>query len=91
MTKEEIAQKMAYDAGISKRQAVIALQSFMDNVADSLKQGKKVSLVGFGVFVVSRRKARVGRHPRTGTRINIPAMKVPHFRAGKSLKKAVRK
>jgi DNA-binding protein HU-beta len=91
MTKEEMITKIAKDAGISKRQAGDALKSFMSNVTHNLKKGKKVSFVGFGTFSVSKRKARVGRNPQTGAKINIPASRVPHFRAGKALKEAIKK
>jgi DNA-binding protein HU-beta len=91
MTKEEMIARIAQDARISKRQASEALKCFFDNVTSNLKRGKKVSFVGFGTFTISRRKARVGRNPQTGAQINIPASKVPHFRAGKSLKEAIRK
>jgi len=91
MTKEEMIAKIANDAGINKRQASNALSSFFDNVTVNLKKGKKVSFVGFGTFSVSKRKARVGRNPQTGAKINIPATRVPHFRAGKALKDAVKK
>ncbi len=91
MTKEEMITKIATDANINKRQASDALKSFMSNVTTNLKKGKKVSFVGFGTFSVSKRKARVGHNPQTGEKINIPATKVPHFRAGKALKEAVKK
>jgi len=91
MTKEEMIAKISNDAGINKRQASDALNSFFSNVQANLKKGKKVSFVGFGTFSVSKRKARMGRNPQTGEKINIPASKVPHFRAGKALKEAVKK
>ncbi|MBN2227831.1 MAG: HU family DNA-binding protein [candidate division Zixibacteria bacterium] len=91
MTKEEMIAKIATDANINKRQASDALNSFFENVTYSLKKGKKVSFVGFGTFTVNKRKARVGRNPQTGAQINIPASKVPHFRAGKSLREAIKK
>lgn len=91
MTKEEMVTMISNDAGISKRQANDALNSFFSNVTTNLKKGKKVSFVGFGTFSVSKRKARVGRNPQTGDKINIPASKVPHFRAGKTLRDAVKK
>jgi len=91
MTKEEMIAKIAGDANINKRQASDALNSFFSNVTYSLKKGKKVSFVGFGTFTVNKRKARVGRNPQTGDKINIPASKVPHFRAGKSLREAIKK
>ncbi len=82
---------MAESSGISKRQATDALQSFMDNVTNQLTKGEKVSFAGFGTFSVSKRKARQGRNPQTGATINIPATKVPVFKAGKNLKEAVKK
>jgi DNA-binding protein HU-beta len=91
MTKDEMIAKIAKDAGINKRQASDALNSFIGNITTSLKKGKKVSFVGFGTFTVNKRKARVGRNPQTGAKINIPASKVPHFRAGKTLREAVKK
>lgn len=91
MTKDEMISKIAKDAGINKRQASDALGSFIENITTSLKKGKKVSFVGFGTFTVNRRKARIGRNPQTGAQINIPASKVPHFRAGKTLREAVKK
>lgn len=91
MTKDEMIAAMAESSGISKKQATEALSAFMDNVTTSLKRGQKVSFAGFGTFAISDRKARTGRNPQTGATINIPATKVPVFRAGKNLKEAVRK
>lgn len=91
MTKEEMITAMAGSSGISKKQAGEALQSFMASVTQQLKKGQKVSFAGFGTFSVSKRKARIGRNPQTGAAIDIPATKVPVFKAGKNLKEAVRK
>lgn len=91
MTKEEMIATIAKDAGINKRQASDALNSFFTNVTSNLKKGKKVSFVGFGTFSVAKRKARMGHNPQTGQKIQIPATRVPHFRAGKGLKDAVKK
>ena len=91
MTKDEMIAAMAESSGISKKQATQALTAFMENVTSTLKKGKKVSFSGFGTFDISNRKARIGRNPQTGATINIPATKVPVFRAGKGLKEAVRK
>ena len=90
MTKEELVQRMAKEADITKTKASQALHAFVDGVTSSLKKGKKVSFVGFGTFSVGKRKARVGRNPRTGSEIKIPAARVPKFKAGKALKDAVR-
>ncbi len=91
MTKDEMIALMAEESGISKRQATEALTAFMNGITGQLKKGKKVSFAGFGTFSVSKRKARMGRNPQTGVAINIPATKVPVFRAGKHLKDAIRK
>jgi DNA-binding protein HU-beta len=87
MTKAELVDKMAKDAGISKVAAQGALNSFMDSVAKTLKKKDgKVTLVGFGTFSKSRRKARKGRNPQTGEPIKIKASTVVKFKAGKKLK-----
>ena len=90
MTKAEIVEKMAKDAGISKVAASQALASFMDSVTKALKKKDgKVTLVGFGTFAKVRRKARKGRNPQTGAAIKIKAANIVKFRAGKKLKDAI--
>ena len=78
-------QWLAKDAAITKTQANEALDSFTKAVADTLKKGGKVTLVGFGTFSVSKRAARNGRNPQTGQIIKIKAKKVAKFKAGKAL------
>ena len=90
MTKAELVDKIAKDSRITKKAAEMALGSFISGVRDSLKKGKKVTLVGFGTFGVSRRAARNGRNPQTGAIIKIKAARVPRFKAGKALKDAVK-
>jgi len=90
MTKEELITKLATDATITKVQARAALESLMDAVKKTLKKGGKLSLVGFGTFSISKRKARIGRNPQTGKEIKIAAKKVAKFKAGKSLAEHVR-
>lgn len=90
MTKAELVEQMAQDAGISKVAASAALDSFMANVTKTLKKKDgKVTLVGFGTFSKSRRKARKGRNPQTGEVIKIKASNVVKFKAGKKLKEAI--
>jgi DNA-binding protein HU-beta len=90
MTKAELVEKMAKDAGISKAAAAKALSSFTDGVTKTLKKKDgKVTLVGFGTFSKVRRKARTGRNPQTGTAIKIKARNAVKFKAGKALKDAV--
>ena len=91
MTKAELIEKMAAASDCSKAAAGKALDAFVDSVVSSVKKGKKVSLVGFGTFGVSKRKARTGRNPKTGATIKIAARKVPKFSAGKAFKDAVNK
>lgn len=90
MTKAELIDKIAAAAGFTKADAAKALDATLDSVKLALKKGQKVTLVGFGTFSVSKRKARKGRNPRTGAEIKIPATKLPKFTAGKTLKDAVK-
>lgn len=85
MNKAELVSKIAEEAGLTKVQATAALDSFMDGVTKTLKSGKRVTLVGFGTFSVTKRAARKGRNPATGATIKIKAKKVAKFKAGKEL------
>lgn len=90
MTKAELVDRMSKDAKVTKRAAEDALESALKAVKDTLKRGKRVTLVGFGTFGTGRRKARAGRNPQTGKTIRIAAARVVRFRPGAELKKAVR-
>ncbi len=90
MTKTELVDKMAKEAKVTKAAAAKALDSFVDGVKKALKKGEKVTLIGFGTFSVTQRKARKGRNPQTGKEIKIAARKAPKFSAGKALKTAVK-
>lgn len=85
MNKAELIAKIAEDAGITKTQANDTLDSFIDAVTKTLKKGGKVTLVGFGTFSTSERKARNGRNPQTGAVIKIKKRTVAKFKAGKEL------
>ena len=90
MTKAELIEAMAKDAGITKAAAGAALDSFFTGITKALKKKNgKVTLVGFGTFQKTRRKARKGRNPQTGETIKIKASNVVKFKAGKKLKDAV--
>mgnify|MGYP000835763849 FL=1 len=91
MNKTELVAAMADKTELSKKDAEAALKAFTDVVAEELKKGEKIQLVGFGTFEVSERAAREGRNPTTGATIKIPASKAPKFKAGKALKDAVNK
>ena len=86
MNKTELIAEVAEKAELSKKDAEAALKAFTDVVAEELKKGEKIQLVGFGTFEVSERQARTGRNPQTGAEMTIPASKAPKFKAGKALK-----
>ena len=89
MNKTELVAAIAENAEISKKDAEKALKAFADVVAEELKKGEKVQLVGFGTFEVAERAAREGRNPQTGETMTLAACKAPKFKAGKALKDAV--
>ena len=90
MTKSEFVDKVADEAGLSKKDAGNALDAVLGTIEGALKSGDEVSFTGFGKFHVASRGAREGRNPRTGESMQIAASKVPRFTAGSSLKKAVK-
>jgi len=89
VNKSELVDAIASGADISKASAGRALDSMVETITESLKKGDPVALVGFGTFSVKDRAARQGRNPQTGATIQIPAARVPGFKAGKGLKDAV--
>ncbi len=89
MNKAELVAAIADRTELSKKDAEAALKAFTDVVAEELKKGEKIQLVGFGTFEVSERAARTGRNPQTGAEMEIPASKSPKFKPGKALKDMV--
>ena len=89
MNKTELVAAIADQAEISKKDAEKALKAFTDVVAEELKKGEKIQLVGFGTFEVAERAAREGRNPQTGATMKIEASKAPKFKAGTALKDLV--
>lgn len=89
MNKTELIAAVAEKAELSKKDAEAAISATVEAITDALSQGEKVQLVGFGSFEVKHRAERMGRNPKTGEDIPIPATKVPAFKAGKALKDAV--
>lgn len=89
MNRQDLVDMMAAQADISKAAAETALTTFINAITDTLAKGDKVAIVNFGSFETSKRKARVGRNPRTGVEMNIPAATIAKFKAGKKLKDAV--
>jgi len=89
MNKAELINVVSEAAEVSKKDAETVITATLDAITDALKEGEKVQLVGFGSFEVKKRAARVGRNPKTKEPIEIPASKVPVFKAGKVLKDIV--
>ncbi len=91
MNKSELVASVAEKADLTKKDAERAITAVFDSITEALGQGNKVQLVGFGTFEVRQRAARKGRNPQTKAEIEIPAARVPVFKAGKSLKETVGK
>ena len=91
MNKAELIADVATKTGLSKKDSELAVNATFDAITASLQAGEKVQLVGFGAFDVKERGVRIGRNPKTKEEIEIPASRVPQFKAGKVLKEAVAK
>ena len=91
MNKAELIAQVAVKTGLSKKDSEKAVNAALNTISASLEAGEKVQLVGFGVFDVKERGSRMGRNPKTKKEIEIPASRVPQFKAGKALKEAVDK
>lgn len=89
MNKSELVDSIAKKSGLTKAQSADALNAFIASIEEAMSKDDTVSLVGFGTFSVKERKARMGLNPKTKEPIEIPASKVPSFKAGKNLKDAV--
>ncbi|MCQ2914302.1 MAG: HU family DNA-binding protein [Alphaproteobacteria bacterium] len=89
MNKTELVDAIAKASGLTKVDSAKALDATLESIQGALKKNDEVRLVGFGTFAVASRKATVGRNPRTGKEIKIPASKAPKFKAGKTFKDAL--
>lgn len=90
MNKAQLVEQVSKSTSLTKTDVESVLNSSFELIKKSVKKGDDVTLVGFGTFTKTKRKARAGRNPQTGKEIRIPAMTVPKFRAGKEFKNAVR-
>lgn len=90
MNKQALVEVVHEALGETKASAEKAVDTIFDSIVDALKRGEEVSIAGFGIYSVKDRAARTARNPRTGEPIDVPAMKVPKFRAAKALKEAVK-
>ncbi|MDA2164261.1 HU family DNA-binding protein [Bacillus cereus group sp. Bc252] len=90
MNKTELIKQVAQEANLTQKDATASVQAVLDQITQALAKGDSVQLIGFGTFEVRERSARTGRNPQTGEEMLIPGGKVPAFKAGKSLKEAVK-
>lgn len=89
MTKAEIVNRISEVTGMSRKDSIVGLELFLSSIKDALREGEKVSLVGFGTFYVKEKKARNGRNPRTGEKIQIPPKLIATFKPGKSFRELI--
>ncbi|HVS01618.1 MAG TPA: integration host factor subunit beta [Thermoanaerobaculia bacterium] len=86
MTKAELVEEVSQKTGLPKKQAEVIVNTVFESIVDSLKTGEKIELRGFGSFRIRRRDSRVGRNPKTGERVEVPAKRIPYFKPGKELR-----
>jgi integration host factor subunit beta len=89
MTKADLIEELALLSELSKKSSEIVVKTFVNSIVESLTRGDKVELRGFGTFKLRRRRARIGRNPRTGERVDVPSKVVPFFKPGKALRELV--
>ena len=89
MTKAELVEKVANKIKLTKKQTEVIVNTVFQSITDSLSEGNKVELRGFGSFRIRERNARVGRNPKSGEKVDVPAKKVPFFKPGKELRALV--
>lgn len=89
MTKADLIEEVSAVSSLSKKTSEVVVNTFFESIVDSLQRQKKVELRGFGSFKLRRRRARTGRNPKTGERVDVPAKVVPYFKPGKDLRELV--
>ena len=89
MTKADLIDKVSQEAGLTRKDSEIIVESIFDSVVRSLRAGDKIEIRGFGSFRTRQRRARVGRNPKTGDRVDVPPKKIPFFKPSKELKDLV--
>jgi integration host factor subunit beta len=91
MTKAELVDEVAHVVQLTKKQAETIVNIVFDSIVESLRTGQKIELRGFGSFRLRSRKARTGRNPKTGEKVEVPSKKIPYFKPGKELKELINK
>ena len=86
MTKAELVEKVADSTQLTKRHAELIVNTVFDSIVESLKEGEKIELRGFGSFRIRHRGPRTGRNPKTGEKVEVPSKRIPYFKPGKELK-----
>jgi integration host factor subunit beta len=86
MTKAELVDEVAKSTQLTKKHAEIIVNTVFDSIVQSLREGEKIELRGFGSFRIRRRGARIGRNPKTGDRVEVPPKRIPYFKPGKELR-----
>ena len=89
MTKAELVERVADGSSLTRKEAEVVVRAVLDSIVQSLKSGTKVELRGFGSFRLRNRAARIGRNPKTGAKVHVPAKRVPYFKPGKDLKELI--
>ncbi len=89
MTKADLIEEVSAVSRLSKKSSELVVNTFFDSIVESLRRSEKIELRGFGSFKLRQRRARVGRNPKTGERVDVPAKVVPYFRPGKDLRELV--
>ncbi len=91
MTKADLIEEVAAVSRLSKKSSEVVVNTFFESIVGSLRRQEKIELRGFGSFKLRHRRARVGRNPKTGARVEVPAKVVPYFKPGKDLRELVNK
>ncbi|MXW00339.1 MAG: integration host factor subunit beta [Holophagales bacterium] len=86
MTKAQLVEEVARTANLTKKDAEVIVSTVFESIVDSLKDGDKIELRGFGSFRIRERGSRIGRNPKTGARVDVPSKKIPYFKPGKELR-----
>lgn len=89
MTRAELVEHVTKASSLSKKHAEIVVNTVFDAIIEALRADEKIELRGFGSFRIRRRKSRVGRNPKTGERVDVPAKRIPYFKPGKELKELI--
>ncbi len=89
MTKAELIEKVLSAASLNRKEAEAAVETIFGSIIQSLRDGEKIELRGFGSFRLRSRGARVGRNPKTGEKVHVPAKRIPYFKPGKELKELI--